>query len=128
MTEPWYDGNLYGWIPGATLGLLGGLWGVLVGTLAPRGRARGLVLGATWGLLLGSAVLLALGVAALLCGQPYGVWYGLGLAGLIGLVVIGANMFTVYWVYRMAEARKMAARDLMEARASHAGRPSIPAD
>ena len=77
-------------------------------------RARGFVLGCTWALLLGSAILLGLGVVALASGQPYGVWYGLGLPGLLGLVVIGANTFTVYWAYRAAEARKLAARDLTE--------------
>ena len=65
-------------------------------------------------MLLLSAGLLALGVVALVAGQPYGVWYGFGLAGLIGLVVIGANTFTVHWAYRQAEARKLAARDLTE--------------
>jgi hypothetical protein len=114
MSEPWYDGNLYGWIPGTMLGVLGGLWGTLVGILAPRGRARGLVLGFTGLLLVASAGLLALGVVALVCGQPYGVWYGLGLAGAIGVMVIGANTFTVIWTYRAAEARKLAARDLTE--------------
>ena len=114
MTQPWFDENMYAWIPGTALGCLGGLWGGVVGTLAPRGRARGFVLGFTWALLLGSAVLLGLGVVALASGQPYGVWYGLGLPGLIGLMVIGANTFTVYSVYRAAEARKLAARDLTE--------------
>ena len=114
MSQPWFDENLYAWIPGTLLGCLGGLWGGLVGTLAPRGRARGFVLGCTWALLLGSAILLGLGVVALASGQPYGVWYGLGLPGLLGLVVIGANTFTVYWAYRAAEARKLAARDLTE--------------
>jgi hypothetical protein len=122
MSEPWFDPNSYSWIPGTALGVLGGLWGCLVGILAPRGRARGFVLGFTWALLLLSAGLLALGVVALIAGQPYGVWYGFGLAGLIGLVVIGANTFTVHWAYRQAEARKLAARDLTES----AARPGWP--
>jgi len=128
MSEPWYDASLYGWIPGTALGCLGGLWGGLVGVLAPRGRAKAFVLGYTWALLLGSAVLLALGVVALVAGQPYGVWYGLGLPGLLGLAVIGANTFTVFWAYRQAEARKMAARDLAEPAGAQAGGPFLPAD
>jgi hypothetical protein len=115
MSDPWFNENLYSWIPGTALGVLGGLWGGLAGTLAPHGRARGLVLGGMWVLLLGSAVLLALGLIALLSGQPYGVWYGLGLAGAIGVVVIGANMPVIHRVYRAAEERKLAARDLTDA-------------
>ncbi|HVS39991.1 MAG TPA: hypothetical protein VMS17_30815 [Gemmataceae bacterium] len=128
MSGPWYDENLYSWIPGTALGVLGGLWGSLVGMLAPRGRARGFVLVFTWALLVVSALLLVLGLVALFSGQPYGVWYGLGLAGLIGLVVVGANTFTVYWVYRAAEERKLAARDLTESAGIGGGPqgPSIP--
>jgi hypothetical protein len=119
MSDPWFNENL-SWIPGTALGVLGGLWGGMAGTLAPRGRARGLVLGGMWVFLIGSAVLLALGLIALLSGQPYGVWYGLGLAGAIGVLAIGANMPTVYRLYRAAEERKLAARDLMEAGAEKA--------
>jgi hypothetical protein len=112
MSEPWHDPNWYGWIPGATLGVLAGLWGSLVGTLAPRGRGKWLVVRLAWLLFLGSAALLGAGVGALLSGQPYGVWYGLGLPGLVGVFVIGINMFVMDWAYRAAEARKLAARDL----------------
>jgi hypothetical protein len=45
MTEPWFDPNLYAWIPGTALGIAGGVLGSLGGVLAPRGRARGVVLG-----------------------------------------------------------------------------------
>jgi hypothetical protein len=112
MSDPWFNENLYSWLPGTALGVLGGLWGGLAGTLAPRGRGRSLVLGGMWALLLGSAVLFSLGLIALVSGQPYGVWYGLGLAGVIGLVAIGVNMPVIQRVYRAAEERKLAARDL----------------
>jgi RHS repeat-associated protein len=36
MNDPWFNENLYSWIPGTALGVLGGLWGGLAGTLAPR--------------------------------------------------------------------------------------------
>jgi hypothetical protein len=52
------------------------------------------------------------GGLALATGQPYGVWYGLGLGGLIGVVVLGANIRTVRRVYAMAEQRKIAAKDV----------------
>lgn len=114
MTQPWFDQNLYAWIPGTALGCLAGLWGSLGGILAPRGRGKRLVVGMAWLLFLGSAALLGAAVTAVLTGQPYGVWYGLGLPGLLGVFVIGANMFVMDRVYRAAEARKMAARDLAE--------------
>jgi hypothetical protein len=131
MSDPWFNENLYSWVPGTALGVLGGLWGALAGNLAPRGRARGLVLGGMWALLLGSGVLLALGLIALLSGQPYGVWYGVELAGAIGVVVIGANAPNVYRVYRAAEERRLAARDLTDTGGdkpiSRLGGPSVRA-
>jgi hypothetical protein len=45
-------------------------------------------------------------------GQPYGVWYGLGLAGLIGVIVIGANLPVMFMAYRGAERRRVEAQDL----------------
>ena len=121
MSDPWFNPNLLGGIVGSAIGVLGGVWGGLAGALAPRGRAKVLVLGYAWALLLASALLLATGLAALLCGQPYGVWYGLGLSGLIGLAVLAPNLYVVRGVYRKAEERKLAAHDL-------AGPPSAGAN
>jgi hypothetical protein len=112
MSEPWFDANSYAWIPGTLLGVMGGLWGSLVGVLAPRGKAKGLVLGSLGLMLVCGAVLLVLGLTALLSGQPYGVWYGLLLAGVIGLVVLGSLTPVALSAYRQAENRKIQARDL----------------
>ena len=112
MSDPWSNPNLYAWIPGAAFGVVGGLWGSLAGTLAPRGRGRRLVLGVGWALLIASAGLLASAVTALACGQPYGVWYGLGLPGVLGLSLIPPNLFVIRRHYRQAEERGMTARDL----------------
>jgi len=112
MNEPWFDPNLYAWIPGTLLGTLGGLWGALVGTLAPRGKAKSLVLGSLGLMLAACAVMLTLGVLALLKHQPYGVWYGLMLPGVIGLVVLGSLTPVALTRYREADTRKMQARDL----------------
>jgi hypothetical protein len=112
MIEPWFDPIRYAWIPGTLLGVLGGTWGAVLGILAPRGKARTLVLGGLAVLLAASAVCLVAGIAALLSGQPYGVWYGLLLAGVIGVIVLGVNVPVALNVYRQAEARKLQARDL----------------
>lgn len=48
MTEPWFDGNIYGWIFGAVLGVVGGLLGAVGGTLATRGKAKRVVLSFWW--------------------------------------------------------------------------------
>jgi hypothetical protein len=112
MNEPWFDANSYAWIPGTLLGVLCGLWGSLVGILAPRGKAKSLVLGSLGLMLAASAICLSLGVLALLKHQPYGVWYGLMLPGVVGLVVLGSLTPVAFARYREAENRKLQARDL----------------
>jgi peptidoglycan/LPS O-acetylase OafA/YrhL len=112
VNEPWFDANSYAWIPGTVLGLLGGLWGTFLGLLAPKGKGRRLVYGILAALLLASGALLVAGAFAWSSGQPYGIWFALGLPGLVGLIVLGCNAPTVTIVYRQAEERRMAARDL----------------
>jgi len=111
MATPWFDPNLYAFIPGTLLGVVGGTLGALAGTLAPRGKARGLVQGAFGAVIAASALMLALAVVALATGQPYGIWYGLGLPGLIGIVVFGALLPVVRARYREAETRRMGVAD-----------------
>lgn len=104
MTEPWFDPNAYSWIPGTVLGVAAGVFGGVVGGyLAPRGKARRLALSIHIGLIIVSALLLIAGV---------GVWYGLGLAGVIGVLVLGVNLPTIIKVYQKAEQRRIAARNL----------------
>ena len=112
MNEPWFDAVHYAWIPGTLLGVMGGLWGSLLGVLAPRGKARPLVFGSLGLLVVASVTCLIAGVLALLAHQPYGVWYGLLLPGVIGLLVLGPLIPVAIMAYRQAELRKMQARDL----------------
>jgi biotin transporter BioY len=113
MIEPWFDANRYAWIPGTAYGVAAGLMGVLVGWLAPRGRARNFIL-RTWFALWAVAVaLLIAGIAALANRQPWGVWYGLVLPGTIGTLVVGANWVVILKRYREAEERRLAAKDLL---------------
>ena len=113
MTEPWFDPNHYAWIPGTAYGCIAGVMGGLVGWLVPRGRARRFILGAWFTLWAVAVVLLGIGIAALLNGQPYGVWYGLLLPGAIGAVVVGANSMVIVRRYREAEQKRLAAKDFL---------------
>jgi hypothetical protein len=112
MSEPWFDPIQYAWIPGTALGALGAIFGTLGGILGPRGKAKRLVFGFIGFALAYSAAMLVAGLVALAVGQPYGVWYGLLLPGVLGLVVFGANTPVVVYAYRMAEKRRMEAQDL----------------
>jgi multidrug transporter EmrE-like cation transporter len=106
MIESWFDEIAWAWLPGTLLGVFGGLWGSLVGVLAPHGKARPFVLGLGWLFLGVSLVLLAAGLTALASGQPYGVWYGLGLPGLLGTVVIAPLLLVVRKRYEQAGERR----------------------
>jgi hypothetical protein len=111
MSEPWFDPS-YAWLPGTVLGCTGGTVGGLAGWWAPKGKAKGFILGSFWFLFGVSVVLLAAGVVGYFTGQPYGVWYGLGLAGLIGVLALGCNAPQLLRFYRQAEERRMSAHDL----------------
>jgi hypothetical protein len=112
MTEPWFNPNVYAWIPGTLLGVAGGLEGALVGLLAPKGKCRTLVVSVHFGILLSCGLLLVAGLVALLTGQPYGIWYGLGFPGLLGLVIVGSLTRRIRHQYAQAELRKSVAEDL----------------
>ena len=111
MNEPWFDPRL-GWLPGTLLGCLAGTLGGLAGWLAPQGKAKTLIIGGFWFFFCASAVMLVAGVMGYFSAQPYEVWYGLGLAGLIGVVCLGVNTPQLYRWYRQAEERRLNAQDL----------------
>lgn len=113
MIEPWFDANVYSFIPGVAMGVVGATLGVLAGVLAPQGRAKRLVVGVYLAVIVVSVGLLGTAVVALATGQPYGVWYGLGLPGLIGVAVFGPLYGVVRKRYREAETRRLSAADLI---------------
>lgn len=112
MTTPWFDPNAWAWLPGTLFGCLGGLWGACAGVLAPRGKARGFVLGAGVMFAVVSVAFLVAAIVAYLGGQPYGIWFGLGLPGIQGLIVFPMLLPLVVLRYRQAEERRMAAMDI----------------
>lgn len=111
MVEPWFDPNTFGaWfgaIVGGGIGICGGLLGALAGTLAPRGKAKGLILGAWYALIGLGAVMLCFGIYALAVGQPRGIWYGPILCGGIVVVTMGALLPVIRMRYREAEQRRI---------------------
>jgi len=112
MIEPWFNPNAYAWIPGTLLGVAGGIEGTLAGVCASRGKCRTLVMAVHYAILLICCLLLAVGVVALTTGQPYGIWYGLGFPGLLGLIIFGPLTWVVRKRYREAELHKSMAEDL----------------
>jgi hypothetical protein len=113
MIEPWFDPNHYAWIPGTVYGIVAGLMAVVVAWLVPRGTARAFILRAWFALWAAGVALLAAGIVALVNGQPWGVWYGLLLPGVIGTLVVGANSLVILKKYRDVEERRLAAKDLL---------------
>ena len=113
MAEPWFDQNTFGALWGAIIGgvggTLGGLWGALVGTMAPRGKGRAWIIPIGWGFAGLGVLSLAFGLYALVVGQPYGIWYGPVLTGVIFAGVVGGLMPVVYKRYADADARRLQA-------------------
>lgn len=112
MSEPWFDVITWSWVPGTILGTLGGIMGGIGGTLASSGKARTFVITTWCFFLICAVVMLILGIVALSSGQPYGVWYGLILPGVMGTIVFGGLLPVLRIRYREAELRKMSAKDI----------------
>ncbi len=85
----------------------------MVGWLAPRGRARGFIVRAWFALWAVAVVLLLMGIAARVNGQPWGVWYALLLPGAVGTLVVGVNSVVILKSYREVEERRLTAKDLL---------------
>src|SRR5262245_8010203 len=100
-------GGLVGGLLGGAVGIMGGV----IGWLASRAAARGFVLGATRGLAaLGVAARVA-GIAAMLRGQPWAVFYPLSLLGLLAAAIFGGLLPSIRRRYDEAELRRMQAAD-----------------
>jgi hypothetical protein len=104
---------LIGSLLGAGIGVLGALIGVLGGVLAPKGKARKLVLGITGLCPFFCAALLIIGLVRLTGGEPYGAWYPFVLAGGIGTILFTIAFFAIRHRYLEAESRRLAAMDMM---------------
>lgn len=111
MNEAWFNPGWLG-ILGAIVGCLGALVGTLAGIFIPKGKAKKLVLGVNTFAFAVGLISLVVGVIAYFLGQPYGIWYGFGLCGLISTFLFGTFFFTFRHEYRKAELRKSMSEDL----------------
>lgn len=116
MAEPWFDpqtfGAWFGAIAGGGLGALCGTLGAAAGVFAPRGVAKRFVLGAWYVMLAIGLLLLLAGAYAIVGGQPWVIWYGPVLSGVIVLIVMGGLLPVIRMRYREAEHRKIDAHGL----------------
>ena len=112
MNEAWVHPGILGGILGCTLGGLGGLTTMLGGVLSSKGKAKKLALGIQFFWIALSFILLVIGIIAYLSGQPRGVWWVFGYAGLLGTVIFYIRFLAILKRYREAELRKSMAEDL----------------
>ncbi len=109
--EPWFDPGLTGGLLGGGVGVVGAVYGCMVGVLAPRGKGRTFVMALHWGTMALGAVFLAAGIGAAVAGQPYGVWYALLLPGVLLVVLMGVFTPVIKQRYRQAEHRRLQAEE-----------------
>lgn len=113
MNEPWINNpGMVGGILGAMIGILGALVGTLAGIFIPKGKAKKLVLGVNTFALAVGLISLVVGIIAIFSGQPFWIWYGFGLCGLLGTFIFGPLFFVFRHEYRKAELRKLMSEDL----------------
>lgn len=112
MNEPWLHPGMIGGILGSTIGILGAITGTLGGVLAPKGKAKKLVLGVELSAIALSLILLVIGIVAYLADQPRDLWYTFGYVGLLGTVLFGTGFVVILKRYRHAELRKSMSEDL----------------
>lgn len=113
MIEPWFNENtfgaLYGAIGGGLGGSLVGIWGATIGYCAPRGIGKNWIIAVGWTFLVLGVASLAIGLTALVAGQPFGIWYAPVLVGGMLVVLLAVLMPIAYRRYSEAEARKLQA-------------------
>lgn len=107
--NPWWSEQttvLIGAIGGSSVGVLGGLFGTLVGICAPRGRFKAFVIIMQVALTILGMVFLSAGLFGRFTGQPQHVVFPLILGGGILTCVLGCMLPMTVMVYRIAAARK----------------------
>lgn len=112
---PWFDeqaAGMVGGLMGAGIGVVfGGIGGGVGGPLAAMGKAKGFVLGMFYVAIACGLGLAAVGVYALVVGQPFWVWICFVGPGVLTLLVMGPLLPVVKMRYRQAEQRQLDARE-----------------
>ena|SRR5438445_13565108 len=106
MIEPWFDPNQYSWITGVMFGGIALALGALAAWLVPKGKAKGFIVSSWVSLWVVAIILLVAGIVALSDRQPWGVWYGLLLPGVVGTAVMGGNLLIILKKYGEAEQHR----------------------
>jgi hypothetical protein len=112
IAKVWYNPNLYSWIPGTVFGILGGLYGAMVGLWASRGKARKPIMAMHYMFIAISVLMSGVAVAAYFSHQPFGIWYGWGLPGIFGVFLFSSMTPMLRNSYRRAEMQKSLSQDL----------------
>jgi MFS family permease len=115
VSEAWMEPDTaikVGAFGGAILGSLCGIIGALAGILAPKGKAKKLVLGSMLIMALIGVGSLIFGIVAVSMGQPYGVWYPFFLIGAVLSFVSGPLIPVIKSRYRQADQRRLDAESL----------------
>lgn len=108
--EPWWSETGSGWVGGilgSTVGIIGGI----LGTLAGLGTAKRVVVYGAIAMICFGVILLLAGIAAVVSGQPYHVYFPLLLTGSISALVFGLNLPTIRRRYEQQELQRMSAMD-----------------
>lgn len=106
----WWAPAATGWILGLA-GALIGLFGMVAGRLATKGRAQGLVIGGLWLILGLGGILLIAAVFSLFRNQPYLVFFPLLLLGVVCLALAPLLLVSIKKRFRALELQKMKALD-----------------
>jgi hypothetical protein len=110
----WWQASQSGMVGGA-VGIFGGVigcFGGLLGCLAGFGKARKFVLATTKIFIALGMCLTITGIVAILCRQPYSVWYVFLLPGVILTLVFSLNFPMIQRRYDDLEIRRMASLDV----------------
>jgi hypothetical protein len=112
--EPWFDSRtagIIGGIIGGCIGIAGGIIGGISWLCIRKGWKK-LVYSMFGAVITISFTLFIIGLTALLCKQPYHVWYSFLLPGIIGTIIFSSLLPMVRKRFIQTEMRQMQAKDL----------------
>jgi hypothetical protein len=106
----WWSDRAAGWIGGIGGSVLGCL-GSILAVLAAKGRFRGFVVWTSLTLIAVGVIAFVVGVAAVVLGQPYAVWFPMLLIGFLLLAILPFRLRQYQKGYDDLELRRMVAMD-----------------